>query len=103
MHGRTLSMDTLPGRFAWDRMAAIGTAIAGLGAANALDALRASAELVLAAFQKTSHLAGNHHAAVQTAVIGQVRRFVETHLHRSDLTPTYVVDALQLKRATIYR
>lgn len=103
IHGRMLPTDTLLGRLAWDHMAAIGNEIAGLGAHDALDGWRAGAELLLAGFQKSSHLAGGHRAAVQAAVIGKVRRFVEAHLHQSDLTPTYVVDALQLKRATIYR
>jgi AraC-like DNA-binding protein len=103
IHGRALPMDTPLGRLVWDHMAAIGNEISGLDATDAFDALRASAELLVAGFRKTSHLAGDHRAAVQTAVIGQVRRFVEANLHQSDLTPTYVVNALQLKRATIYR
>jgi AraC-like DNA-binding protein len=35
--------------------------------------------------------------------MGQVRRYVDANLHQSELTPTSVVQALQLKRATIYR
>jgi AraC-like DNA-binding protein len=46
---------------------------------------------------------GADRAALQAAVMGQVRRYVEANLHQGDMTPTGVVDALQLKRATIYR
>lgn len=34
---------------------------------------------------------------------GRVRRFVEANLHQADLSPASVIQALQLKRATIYR
>jgi len=58
---------------------------------------------LLAAFRKQASLTGDARAAVQAAVMSQVRRFVEANLNQPDLSPSSVVDALQLKRATIYR
>jgi AraC-like DNA-binding protein len=103
IHGRTLSTSTPLGQLVQSHIAAIGQELPTAGATDAVEKMHAGAELILAGFRKVSHLNGVNRAAVQTVVMGQVRRFIEANLHDSDLTPTYVVDALKLKRATIYR
>jgi AraC-like DNA-binding protein len=74
-----------------------------LSAAQAARELDAGAQLLLAAFRKQASLTGHARAAVQAAVMSQVRRFVEANLNQPDLSASTVVNALQLKRATIYR
>ncbi|MGH8160373.1 MAG: helix-turn-helix domain-containing protein [Rhodanobacter sp.] len=103
IHGRVLPQGTPLAGLVLDHLAAIGREISKLDAGGATDALHAGAELLVAGFRKASCLTGADRAALQTAMMGQVRRFVEASLHQSDLTPTHVINALQLKRATIYR
>jgi AraC-like DNA-binding protein len=74
-----------------------------MSAALAAQELDAGAQLLLAAFHKQARLTGDARAAAQVAVMSQVRRFIEANLNQPDLSPSSVVDTLQLKRATIYR
>ncbi|MEP7098278.1 MAG: helix-turn-helix domain-containing protein [Dokdonella sp.] len=103
IHGRVLPSGTPLADLVLDHVSAVSKEISGLDAVGASDALQAGADLLVAGFREASRLTGADRAAVQTAVMGQVRRFVDTHLQQSDLTPAHVINALQLKRATIYR
>lgn len=103
IHGRVLPRGTPLAGLVLDHVTAVGREISKLDTVGAIDALHAGAELLVAGFRKASRLTGADRAALQTAVMGQVRRFVDANLHQSDLTPAHVINALQLKRATIYR
>ena len=103
IHGRVVPHGSPLAGLAWNLVAAISQDLPQADAADAADALNAAARLLVAAFHKESRLTGADRAAVRVAVMGQVRRFIEANLHQGDLTPSSVVDALQLKRATIYR
>jgi len=103
IHGRIVQQGSPLAGLVLDHVTAISKEISRLDSADAVDVLTAGSRLLVAAFRKESRLMGADRAALQAAVMGQVRRFVEANLHQGDLTPTSVVDALQLKRATIYR
>jgi AraC-like DNA-binding protein len=103
IHGRIVQKQSPLAGVVLDHLAAVAREIPSLDPASAIDALHAGAQLLLAAFRKAARLNGADRAALQAALMGQVRRYVEANLHHGDLTPTSVVQALQLKRATIYR
>jgi AraC-like DNA-binding protein len=103
IHGRIVQQGSPLTGLVLDHLAAVAREIPTLDPAAAAEALHAGAQLMVAAFRKEARLTGASRAAVQAAVMGQVRRYVEANLHEGDLTPTRVVQALQLKRATIYR
>jgi len=103
LHGRIIEFGSPLARLALDHLAATRNILPTLAAHDAADALNAGAQLLLAAFRQDVRLTGAGRAALQAAVLARVRRFVEANLHQADLTPTRVVEALQLKRATIYR
>ena len=103
LHGRILPEDAPLARFVCQHFDATARALPALKRPDAIDALEAGARLLLAAFADKPHALHDSRAALQTAVKGQVKRYVETHLHEADLTPMKIVDALGLKRATIYR
>lgn len=103
IHGRIVEQRSPLAGLALDHMAAVARDMPTLDATRAIEALQAGAELMIAAFRKEARPTSAQRAALQAAVMGQVRRYVEANLHQGDLTPTRVVQALQLKRATIYR
>jgi AraC-like DNA-binding protein len=103
IHGRIVQKQSPLAGVVLDHLAAVAREIPSLDPACAIDALHAGAQLLLAAFRKAARLSGADRAALQAVLMGQVRRYVEANLHHDDLTPTSVVQALQLKRATIYR
>jgi AraC-like DNA-binding protein len=103
IHGRIVQKESPLAGLVLDHLAAVAREIASLDPASAIEALHAGAQLLIATFRKAAHLSGADRAALQAALMGQVRRYVEANLHQPDLTPTSVVQALQLKRATIYR
>ncbi|MGC1548426.1 MAG: AraC family transcriptional regulator [Rhodanobacter sp.] len=103
IHGRAVPKGSPLAGLIMAHVSALGREIPQLDPHDAIDALAAGAQLLVAAFRKESRLMGADRAAVQAAVMGQVRRYVEANLHQSDLTPASVVQALQLKRATVYR
>jgi AraC-like DNA-binding protein len=103
IHGRVVQQGSPLAGLVLDHVTAISKEISQLHPDGAIDALAAGSRLLVAAFRKESRLMGAERAALQAAVMGQVRRFVEANLHQGDLTPSSVLDVLQLKRATIYR
>jgi AraC-like DNA-binding protein len=103
LHGRVVPYETPLAQLVLDHFGATAPELPGLGATDAIGTLDAGAQLLIAAFRHESKLTGTGRAAVQSAVMGQVRRFIDANLHQGDLTPMRVVEALGLKRATLYR
>ncbi|MFL9911018.1 helix-turn-helix transcriptional regulator [Paraburkholderia sp. RL17-337-BIB-A] len=103
IHGRIVQQGSPLSGLVLDHLTAVAREIPTLDPVAAAQALHAGAQLLVAAFQKEARLTGASRSALQSAVMGQVRRYVEANLHEADLTPTSVVQALQLKRATVYR
>jgi AraC-like DNA-binding protein len=103
IHGRIVQKESPLAGLVLDHLAALAREIPSLDPASAIEALNTGAQLLLAAFRKAANLSGADRAALQAALMGQVRRHVEANLYQPDLTPSSVVQALQLKRATIYR
>ncbi|MFM0738214.1 helix-turn-helix domain-containing protein [Paraburkholderia xenovorans] len=103
IHGRILPQGAPLTGLVQDHLEAVARDIPTLDVAAATQALNTGAHLLVAAFHRDARLNGASRAALQAALMGQVRRYVEANLHQAELTPTSVVQALQLKRATIYR
>jgi AraC-like DNA-binding protein len=103
IHGRVVQHGAPLTQLVVNHALALSRDLPTMSAAQAARELYAGAQLLLAAFRKQASLTGDARAAVQAAVMSQVRRFVEANLNQPDLSPSSVVDALQLKRATIYR
>ncbi|WGS54053.1 AraC family transcriptional regulator [Paraburkholderia sp. D15] len=103
IHGRIVEQGSPLTGLVLDHLAALAQDISTLSPADAADALHTGAQLLVAAFGRHTRLTGASRAALQAAAMGQVRRYIDANLHHGGLTPTSVVQALQLKRATIYR
>ncbi|MFM9921839.1 AraC family transcriptional regulator [Variovorax sp. H27-G14] len=103
IHCRVMPVDTPLAQLAIAQAETLGRDIAHMSAPAAQDAVQASANLLLAGFGKEARLSGGARAAARAAMFGQVRRYVQTHLHRADLSPEQVLAALHLPRPTLYR
>jgi AraC-like DNA-binding protein len=103
IHGRIVEHGAPLTQLVTNHALALSRDLPGMTAAQAVREMDAGAQLLLAAFRKQARLTGDARAAVQAAVMSQVRRYVEANLNQPELSPSSVVDALQLKRATIYR
>lgn len=103
IHGRIVEQSSPLTQLVFDHAAALSRHLPRMNVAQAKGELDAAVQLLIAAFRKQARLTGEARAAVQVAVLGQVRRYIEANLHHPELSPSGVVDALQLKRATIYR
>ncbi|NML30308.1 AraC family transcriptional regulator [Paraburkholderia antibiotica] len=103
IHGRIVRNEAPLARLALRHLTALADEIASLDAHAAIDALQTGTQLLVAAFRKEARLSGADRAALQSALMAQVRRYVDANLHHGELTPEHVVQALHLKRATIYR
>lgn len=103
IHGRIVQQGAPLTGLVLAHMAALARDIPRLDPASAIEGLQAGAQLLVAAFRKEARLTGTGRAALQAAVMGRVRRYIDANLHQGGLTPASVVEALQLKRATIYR
>lgn len=103
IHGRTLhaSMPLVP--LIIEHVATLSGRIASMSPAEADSAIRAAAELVVAAFGRQAGLSGDTRAAARAAMFAQVRRYIQAHLTESDLSPESVLNALDLPRPTLYR
>jgi AraC-like DNA-binding protein len=103
IHGRIVRNETPLARLALRHLAALAHEIAALDADAAIDALQTGRQLLVAAFRKETRLTGADRAALQAALMAQVRRYIDANLHHGELTPEHIVQALHLKRSTIYR
>jgi AraC-like DNA-binding protein len=103
LHGRVVPAEAPLARVVLDHFGAAARALPSCSLPDAIATLDAGAQLLLAAFAGRPQALPEARIALRTAVKGQVRRYIETHLHEGDLTPMKVVGALGLKRATIYR
>jgi AraC-like DNA-binding protein len=74
-----------------------------MSACEAHGAIRAAAQLLVAAFGQQARLSGNARAAARAAMFGQVRRYIQAHLTEEELSSESVLNALQLPRPTLYR
>ncbi|WP_321797843.1 helix-turn-helix domain-containing protein [Caballeronia sp. J97] len=103
LHGRVVPDKAPLARLVFEHFDATARELPMLERPDAIDTLDAGAQLLLAAFADRPHALKDSRAALQTAVKTQVKRYVDTHLHEADLTPMKIVEALGLKRATLYR
>ncbi|WP_044043372.1 helix-turn-helix transcriptional regulator [Caballeronia insecticola] len=103
LHGRVVAHEAPLARIVFDHFDAIARELPSLERPDAIDMLDTAAHLLIASFAARPHALPVARVALQNAVKAQVKRYVETNLHEGDLTPTKVVEALGLKRATIYR
>jgi len=103
IHGRTIHGTTPLTQLVIEHVTALSQNIAHMSADAAERDIRAGAQLLAAAFGKQALLSGNARAAARAAMFGQVRRYVQAHLHEAELSPEGVLNALQLPRSTLYR
>ncbi|SOE99414.1 AraC-type DNA-binding protein [Burkholderia sp. OK233] len=103
IHGRTIHGTTPLTRLIIEHVTALSQGIMHMSADAAGGAIRASAQLLVAAFGKQALLSGNARAAARAAMFGQARRYVQAHLHEAELSPESVLNALRLPRQTLYR
>jgi len=103
IHGRTIHGTTPLTQSVIEHVTALSQNIAHMSADAAERDIRAGAQLLAAAFGKQALLSGNARAAARAAMFGQVRRYVQAHLHEAELSPEGVLNTLQLPRPTLYR
>jgi AraC-like DNA-binding protein len=103
LHGRWVHATTPLTRLLIEHLVALNRQIAGLARDEARRSFLTTVELLVAAFSRQAGLSGDGRAAVRAAVFGQVRRYVEAHLHDPDLSPDSVLASLRLSRASVYR
>ncbi|MFM0207230.1 helix-turn-helix domain-containing protein [Paraburkholderia sediminicola] len=103
IHGRVLHGSTPLERLITEHVATLSRKIACMSADEADGAIRAAAQLLVAAFGRQARLSGDTRAAARAAMFGQVRRYIQAHLTDDELSPESVLNALQFPRPTIYR
>lgn len=103
IHGRVIENTSPLTRLLIEHVTSLNKNLIGMSASEADSALRASTQLLVAAFGKQVRLSGDTRAAARAAMYGQVRRYIQTRLHQADLTPEGLLNALQLPRPTLYR
>jgi hypothetical protein len=101
IHGRALHGSTPLARLIIEHVATLSQKIACMSAGEANGAIRAAAQLLVAAFGRQAHLSGDTRAAARAAMFGQVRRYMQAHLTEDELSPKSVLNALQFPRLTI--
>ncbi len=103
LHGRVIKNTTPLVRLLIAHVASLNHNMAHISASEADSALRATVQLLVAAFGKQARLSGTTRAAARAAMFGQVRRHIKANLHQAEMSPERLVNTLQLPRATLYR
>jgi len=102
LHGRRVEATTPLTRMLVAHLVTLNRQIVDLSKDEADSAFRTGIQLLATAFSRQAGLSGNARAAVRAAVYGQVRRYVEAHLHDHHLSPDSVLQRLHLSRASVY-
>lgn len=103
LHGRAIFHTSPLFRLIHDHLAALNRTMPAMRADEAEQVLRTTIHLLVAAFGKDAKLSGSARAAVRAALFGQVRRFIDAHLHHPRLSPESVQNAMRLPRRTLFR
>jgi AraC-like DNA-binding protein len=103
VHGRVVGRDSPLTRAIFHQLVELNRELATMNANEADGALQACSQLLVAAFRNQGRLSDGARAAARALMLNQVRRYVEANLHQQELSPSGVVEALQLRRATLYR
>lgn len=103
IHGQVLTYTSPWTRLLRGHMVTLCQSLPAMNAADAEHALRTCAQLLIAGFGKQARLNGGARAATRAAMLDQVKRYVQAHLHQEKLSPEGVLQIFQLPRPTLYR
>ncbi|WP_191487616.1 helix-turn-helix domain-containing protein [Pseudomonas sp. FEN] len=103
IHGRVFENTTPVTQLMIDHVATLSRKLPGMTATEATATFDTAVQLMLAAFSKQAKLGGHVRAAARSAMFDKARRYVQNNLYQPWLTPEYVLMAMQLPRATLYR
>ena len=103
IHGRVFENTTPVTQLMIEHVAAFSRQLPSLSSAEAAASFDTAVQLMLAAFSKQAKLGGHVRAAARSAMFDKARRYVQSNLYQPWLTPEYVLMAMQLPRATLYR
>ena len=103
IHGRVFENTTPVTQLMIEHVAAFSRQLPSLSSAEAAASFDTAVQRMLAAFSKQAKLGGHVRAAARSAMFDKARRYVQSNLYQPWLTPEYVLMAMQLPRATLYR
>lgn len=103
LHGRVIGYTSPLGRILHKQIMTLCRDLPAMHPESAEVALRACAQLLVAAFGKQMRLSGGARAAVRTAVHEQIKHYIQANLHRIELSPEEILHAHTMPRPTLYR
>ncbi len=103
LHGQMLDRASPAAAPAFAHLMALNTRLPSMDRFSAHREMQIGAALLLRAFNKQAAMHGKTRAALRSAVMERVRRYIDMNLHEAALSPSSMIGELGLKRATIYR
>jgi AraC-like DNA-binding protein len=103
LHGRVITYTSPLTRMIFDHLSALCRELPALPDHAAEPAIRACAQLIMAAFGKQQRLDLSTSAAARSVLQHQVRRYVQTHLRSPELSPKQILQTFKMSRPTLYR
>ncbi len=103
LHGRVVTYTSPLTRMILDHLRKLCRELSSMPADAVEEAIRACAQLILAAFGKQQQLDNKARAAARSALRHQVQRYVNNHLRDPNLQPEQIQAMFQLSRPTLYR
>lgn len=104
IHGKVLPYASPMGQLLQGQVLDLYRRLPHLSPAEAHDAIRLCADLALAAFAKQARLEDGLRAVVRRAQMETIKRYIAANLHRTELSPSDVLQAFPLlPRPTLYR
>ena len=103
IHGNVIAYTSPLTRLLRDHVVTLSKALPHMNDVDAERAVRAGAELAIAAFAKQTRLSGGARAAARAALLDQIKRHIDANLHSDTLTPESVLGEFNVPRPTLYR
>jgi AraC-like DNA-binding protein len=103
IHGRVIAYTSPLTRLILDHLVTLCNDLLNMPEAEAENAIRNCAQLILAAFGKKMRMSSGARAAVQLTVLRKIQRHIQACLHQKDLSPESILQSFPLTRPTLYR
>lgn len=103
LHGKVVAYTSPLACLLREHLLAVYTALPIMSDAEVDQALHIAAELILATYSKEASHSRSARAAARAAMLGRIKRYIDTQLHSHELAPETILSRFPLARATLYR
>ncbi|RDD81847.1 helix-turn-helix domain-containing protein [Dyella tabacisoli] len=103
IHGRVIAYTSPLTHLIREQLVALCRELPTMPEADIENTLHNCAQLILAAYGRQARLSDGARAAARAVMLGRIKHYIQSNLHREELSPDNILSAFPLARPTLYR